>query len=639
MPAPRLLPVGLLLVATLTGASPAQAADGTLLPRVPGSETQAVVGSGGAWCWFSDPRSVHVPGPAKRTFASWIDAEGSIVVSAYDHTTKRLQSAVVRTAFVVDDHNNPSLLRHADGRVSVFWSGHNGPAIHIRTTSRPGDVTSFAPTRTITSFVPGDSVVTYTNPVRVPGEGDRIYLFFRSGYSHQGYVTSDDDGVTWSAARVVVSNGDMRPYVKVAGDGGSGIALAFTDGHPDELTSSVRFSRYTAGELRGADGRLLGALADGIEAGQGDLLWDGPATGTSGWVHDVAVGPDGLPVVVFATIRSTTDHRYHWARFDGTSWVVRELGPAGGTVATGGRERSYSAGITLDHDEPSVVYLARPGSDPAIAEVERWTTRDHGASWVAEAVTSASTETNLRPVRPRGLPDGLDMEALWMSGAYPHFTTFRTSLRGTAAVVPGQPVATTTRINAAVLSVVPGSSLRVSARLVDPTGAAVLDREVTLLSRPLGLTTWGHVAELRTGLDGLVHFQPTPVGSTEYAVTWPGDDSFSPSRSPAALVRSTRPTTALTAVVTRTARLGRSVTTGALLRTGDGRPAAGQRVELLGREPGTTTVRVLAARTTGPDGRVLLPARLARPTDVQVRFTGTATHVGNATPWRRVTLR
>lgn len=628
-----------LVAALLATTSPARAADGQLLPRVPGSETQAVVGTGGAWCWFSDPRSVHVPGPSPRTFTSWIDADGSIVVSAYDHSTRRLQSAVVRTNVVVDDHSNPSLLRHDDGRVSVFWSGHNGPAIHVRTTTRPGDVASFGPTRDLTSFVPGDSVVTYTNPVRVPGEAGRLYLFFRSGYSHQGYVTSEDDGVTWSAAREVVRNGEMRPYVKVASDRGAGIALAFTDGHPDELRSSVRYARYEGGRLRGADGRVLGELTAGIDAAQGDLLWDGAATGVSGWVHDVAVGPDGLPVVVFATIRSAQDHRYHWARYDGTSWVVRELGPAGGSIATDGREPSYSAGISLDHDEPSVVYLARPGADPAVAEIERWTTRDHGSSWVAEAVTTASTQTNLRPVRPRGLPDGLDMEAVWMSGAYPHFTTFRTSLRGTGTVAPGQPVATTTRINAAALSVVPGSSLRVSARLVDPTGAAVVDREVTLVSRPAGFATWSRVAELRTGLDGLVHFQPRPVGSTEYAVTWPGDESFLPSRSPTALVRSLRPLTSLSATVPSAVRFGRSVSVPALLRSGDGRPVPGQRVQLVGRAPGTSLTKVLAERTTGADGRALLPATLPRPTDLQVRFVGTATHVGSAVPWRRVTTR
>jgi hypothetical protein len=635
-----LLPALALVIAAPAGT--AVAADSTTAPlqRVAGSETQAVLGAGGAWCWFSDPRSVHLPGPAPRTVSSWIDADGRIVVSAYDHSTKRLQTATVRTNFVVDDHNNPSLLRHDDNRVSVFWSGHNGSAIFVRTTDRPGDVSSFGPTRSITSFAPGDTVVTYTNPVRVPGEGGRIYLFFRSGYSHQGFVTSDDDGLTWSAGRSLIRNGSQRPYVKYDGDGAGTIAMAFTDGHPDEMRTSVRFARYRAGELQGADGRLLAPLTTGIEAAQGDLLWDAAATGVSGWVHDVAVSADGHPVVVFATIRSAQDHRYHYARWDGTTWRVQELGTAGGSIATAGREPSYSAGITLDHDDPSVIYLARPTADPAIAEIERWTTPDAGGSWVAEAVTTGSALTNVRPVRPRDLPDGTDMEAVWMQGSYPHFTTFRTSLWGTASVVPGQPLATTTRINVSALSVVPGSNVRVSARLVDPNGLGLADREVTLLSRPAGQTTWSWVAERRTGLDGLAHFYPQPFGSTEYAVSWPGSDELLPSLSPAALVKSVREATSLRARASAASRLSRTAAVSArLIRSRDGVGLGGRPVQLLARPLGATSYRVVGEKVSAADGLVSFRPSVLRATDFTVRFIGTATHVGTTSAPLRVVLR
>ncbi len=615
---------------------------GVPLQRVAGSEQQAVLGAGGAWCWFSDPRSIHLPGPQPTTVTSWIDAEGRIVVGAYDHSSKRLQTATVRTNFVVNDHNNPSLLRHADGRVSVFWSGHNGAAIFTRTTTRPGDITSFGSTRSITSFVPDDAVVTYTNPVMLPGEAGRIYLFFRSGYDHQGFVTSDDDGLTWSPGRALLSNGTHRPYVKYAGNRAA-IAVAYSDGHPDELKSSVYYARYEAGELHSADGRVLGQLgggADGLPTGQGDLLWDAAATGISGWVHDVALTPAGDPVVVFATIRSPQDHRYHYARWNGAAWQVQELATAGGSIATGGREPSYSAGITLDHDDPSTVYLARPSVDPAIAEIERWRTPDAGASWLAESVTTASTLTNIRPVRPRGLPAGIDMQAVWMQGSYPHFTTFRTSLWGTAAVVAGQPMPTSTRVDVGALSVVPGSNVRVSARLIDITGRHLGDREVTLLSRPAGQLAWSHVAERRTDVDGLVHFLPQPIGSTDYAVSWPGDTSFEPSLSPAALVRSVRETSALRVTAGAASRLGRHASLMAhLTRGSDGAPLGGRVVQLLTRPAGIGGLRVVAERTTDAAGRVQFRPRVARPTDYVLRFVGGVTHVGTASTPRRFTIR
>src|SRR5687768_7894234 len=111
----RLLALALVAAVGAAVAVPVRAAAAAEpLPLAADAAVQGVLGAGGAWCWFSDPRSVHVPAPTPTTFTGWIDSSGRIVVSAYDHTTRALRHVTVMSFFVVDDHNNPSLLAHPD---------------------------------------------------------------------------------------------------------------------------------------------------------------------------------------------------------------------------------------------------------------------------------------------------------------------------------------------------------------------------------------------------------------------------------------------------------------------------------------------------------------------------------------------
>ncbi|MCA1720152.1 MAG: BNR repeat-containing protein [Actinobacteria bacterium] len=611
----------LTLLLALLGVPAAASADAPL-PRAADASQLSVLGDGAAWCWFSDPRSVYLRSPRPHTLTAWIDSTGRIVVSSFDHGTRQAAWVTLRTLFAVDDHNNPSLLVHPDGRVSVFWSGHNEGAIWIRTMTRPGDIASFGPSRAITAFAPGDRVVTYTNPILLPGESGRIYLFFRSGYLHQAFITSDDDGLTWSPAVVAVEEPNQWPYVKYDSDGASTIAMAFTDGHPDERKSSVFYSAIRAGQYLHANGSVIKQVVDGpLTPAQGDLLWSAADSGVSGWVHDVALDAAGHPVVVFATIPSPTDHRYHYARYDGTAWKVQQLATAGGAIATNGREPSYSGGITLDHANPSIVYLSRPAADPAVDEIERWRTPDAGASWVAEAITSASTETNVRPVRPRGLPSDAQMQAIWMSGPYPYFTSFRTSLFGSAAIDRGTAAPTLMRVSASSLAVVPGSPVSLRARLLDAGGSVLPAAEVTLVQRPAGATVWRRVAEDRTDQDGMVRFDVWPLAGTEYQVLWPGDDLLAPSSSPAVQVQVVRPTAVRTSVPAAPIPVGGVLALSARLVSVAG-GVGGRTVTLVGRRPGALGWTTLMTARTGPDGLVVFRRLLMQPTVYAVRFAG-----------------
>jgi hypothetical protein len=151
-----------------------------------------------------------------------------------------------------------------------------------------------------------------------------------------------------------------------------------------------------------------------------------------GWIWDITVDRDNHPVMVFASFPSDVDHRYHYARWTGTEWYLTELTGAGrwfpqtpaGTVE---REPNYSGGITLDYDDPSVVYLSRQMK--GVFEVFRYSTRDKGVTWDSTALTwdTPAGLVNVRPVVPRHHRHGI-FDLIWMRGTYVHYTDFHTSL-------------------------------------------------------------------------------------------------------------------------------------------------------------------------------------------------------------------
>ncbi len=380
----------------------------------------------GAWSWFGDPRAVHHAGAHRRTYVGWVDAAGSIQVASYDHDTGVRVITTLKANFQVDDHANPSLLVRPDGRLMVFWSAHFGTAMFYRRSLRPEDVTAWEPERTVPTNSPGGFGYTYPNPVQLSAEGNRIWLFWRGGNFNPTFSSSSDE-VTWAPARTLVSVPEPRPYMKVAGNGVDTIHFAFTQGHPRETVNNIYYARYRAGSLYRANGTLIEPLsAAPITPAQADLVYSAAAHGgVRAWVHDVAYDTAGRPIITFATFPTNGDHRYHYARWDGTRWVDREIARAGGSMSVDTNEPNYSGGITLDHEDPNLVYLARQVG--GVFEVELWRTADGGATWTRRPVTGSSARGNYRPISPRG-QTGADLGVIWMRGGYLNFTRFQTAI-------------------------------------------------------------------------------------------------------------------------------------------------------------------------------------------------------------------
>jgi len=380
----------------------------------------------GAWNWFADPRAVYYAGQRKASYAAWVNAKGDAMIGSYDHDTHVISTAVLRYNLGRDDHANPTLLVLPNGRLMAFYSSHGGKRIYYRKTKYPEDIASLERERRVPTRS-GRFGATYPQPIRLGRERGRIWLFWRGSDWQPAFATSAD-GRRWTTPRTVIQetipHKRHRPYVKVASEGFDTIHFAFTEAHPGRYPTGIYYMKYQEGLFYTASGRTIGSLSTlPITPEQADQIYDPKVKGVRAWIYDVAADEHDLPVVVYDEILRHDDHRYRYARWTPyTGWQDHEIVPAGQAITN--TPGWYSAGISLDHEDPRIVYLARKVDGQY--EIERWKTDDGGTTWTHTAITSRSQEPNLRPVTPRGLPDN-DV-VFWMRGDYPNYLKFRTAL-------------------------------------------------------------------------------------------------------------------------------------------------------------------------------------------------------------------
>lgn len=391
-----------------------------------------VVAEDAAWCWFSDPRAVYHKGSDERIYYAYINSKGDVVISSRDLRSEEIKTFVLHKELQVDDHNVPSILFLPDGRLIAFYTEHNG-RFFTRKSKNPEDITEWEEERVIPF---GGERITYSHPVMLEEEGNRLYMFWRGSDWQPSFSFSDDFGDTWSDSKVLIASRNIkgkprnRPYVKVYSGGRDRIDFIFTDGHPGvEPTNSVYHFYYKKGMFYQTNGDLIGSIGGpAIQHQNVYKVYDGEKDSIRAWISDVAIAKDGNPVIVYPRFPKDTDHRYYYAKWNGKEWLDEEICKAGGwmpVVDPGERVREphYSGGISLDHYDPSNVYLSRKVD--GFFEVEQWKRKKKG--WISTKITSGSETNNVRPYVVVGVTG--DPIVLWMTGVYNHYTKFDTDLR------------------------------------------------------------------------------------------------------------------------------------------------------------------------------------------------------------------
>ncbi len=396
----------------------------------------------GTWCWFSDPRAVMIDG---KVVTGWVKENGTVEAAQFDLSDQSTTTSELYFMLEKDDHNNPAFATTASGDAIVMYTRHAFKDLFINRLTINDDQFRSTGAQLIHPITAEEldkfprETITYANPYRLANEDNRIYCFGRWTGFKPNIMWSDDDGMTWSKSKVMITNypfdGNNRPYVKYYSDGQSRIHMVFTDGHPRvEPTNSVYYAYYENGAFFKASGEKICTIDElPFEPKDASVVFTSNPEDGRAWVADIGEDENNHPVILYTRSPEESNHEYWYASYSKKGWQdykICDSGPWFPQTPEGTREREphYFGGMTIHPDDASVVYLSRQVN--GVFEIERWQTNNQGKSWKSKAVTQESEYDNVRPYVPRGL-DKADKEVvLWMENQkYIHYTDYKTSVK------------------------------------------------------------------------------------------------------------------------------------------------------------------------------------------------------------------
>jgi hypothetical protein len=434
-------------------------------PELEGVPGAVLLKPNGGWCWYQGPRALvtrdgrvvftTVSGDTYGAFDG-----GDLWATSWKPGMGELEHFELHDRFQRDDHAVAGLLESEDGRLLAVYGKHGNDRLQRwRTTTQPGDIGAWAEERSLDT----GAAYTYSNVFRLASEEGRLYNFSRSRGYNPNCTVSEDGGRTWRHGWSLLSwtRADLedepratgidggRPYLRYASDGKDAIHFVSTDDHPRAYDNSIYHGVYRDGKLHDSTGNVVGEPdPDGpspwkprsfTEVFRGD-------TDAVAWTVDLELDEEGHPYTVFSVqvdgaasrgrrgqADGGQDHRYHYARFDGSAWQVHEMAFAGTRLYAG--EDDYTGLVALDPDAPKIVVVST-NADPATGEplisradgerhheLFRGTTDDGGETWKWAAITHDSPADNLRPVIPAN-PGG-DRVLLWCRGVLTSYGDYR----------------------------------------------------------------------------------------------------------------------------------------------------------------------------------------------------------------------
>ena len=413
------------------------------------AQTPQILTNDGAWCWFSDPRAIYTNKKNGQIITGWVTKSGDIVSASLDLKTGKTIQKKLYSKLEIDDHDNPAFLELANHEILTQYTWHgggkNGMGVIQHITSNPFDINSFTDSTIFRPQTPEllqkfvRETYTYANPFRLESENNKIYSFGRWIGFKPNFITSTDNGKTWSDPVVVITSEKLdtnnRPYVKYYSDGKSKIHLVFTDGHPNsEPLNSVYYCYYEKGAFWRADGSKI-ANVDQLPFQPSDatVVYEAtPATGKA-WIFDIVIDSKGRPVIAYTRYPTNLQHQYYYAVYDGKKWndhLLIDSGKWFPQTAEGAteREQNYSGGVTIDPLNPSIVYFSHEIND--VFELSKGETNDLGKTWKITPVTRNSKLDNVRPVIPRYKKKSNENVLLWMENRkYIYYTEFDTTIK------------------------------------------------------------------------------------------------------------------------------------------------------------------------------------------------------------------
>ena len=204
----------------------------------------------GAWIWFSDPRAVYYAGQHRRSYTTWVNADGNAILGSFDHDTQVVSTVVLRYGVGRDDHANPTLLMlpgRPAGRLLLeppraghFLPGHAVPGGH-RVARAGAQGAALRPDRFGSTYPDAHSAEPRGGASGCSGVGP--------GGSRPS--PRAPTGRRWSRPKTLIRENipgkRHRPYVKVASNGVDTIHFAFTEAHPGRYPTAIYYAKYREG--------------------------------------------------------------------------------------------------------------------------------------------------------------------------------------------------------------------------------------------------------------------------------------------------------------------------------------------------------------------------------------------------------
>lgn len=401
----------------------------------------------GAWCWFADPRAMHVEnGQTNATYMGYIDVHGSIKATQVDFKNNKTNEVLIRSYFQPDDHNNPAFLALPDGRIMIFYSRHTDePCFYYRISKKPGDITSLGDEKVLKTA----NNTTYPNPFILSDDPDHIYLCWRGINWHPTVAQlsmpdeNDNCSWTWGPKQMVQSTG-ARPYAKYISNGKDKIYVSYTTGHPDnEYPNWLYFNAFNINsrQMEDINGKVLSSVDNGpFKVNKTESFANTyPATivdktsNSRDWLWNIAFDKNGNPAIGMVKINNGKDsHDYYYAKWNGSKWTQTFLANGGGHFhQTPTTERCYSGGMAIDRDNPETVYCSVPveGKYGKVYEIMKYTLDENGKVTNEEAITHDSKLNNVRPYVIEGTNDS-PLRVTWMNGLYYYWIVNSTYPKG-----------------------------------------------------------------------------------------------------------------------------------------------------------------------------------------------------------------
>ncbi|MDD5063489.1 MAG: glycoside hydrolase family 88 protein [Phycisphaerae bacterium] len=445
-----------ILVTILCLSQPAFPAD-----RVAGN--MMLINDNGGWCWYQDDKVVYDPVGRNVLVSTAAEEHGFGGVSGtrlndMDATTFNIDTGTrTRTLaheFGGDDHNMGAFWIRPDGRyLHIYCQHYNDPQVtYLRLADNPHDGSSWGSEYTYNwetiSGLTDTQSSSYTNVYYLSGEGTpgvgRLYNIIRVFTRTPCISYSDDLGQTWQYMGQLCSPAGGSTYSnfyhKFRSNGVDRIDFIGVENHPRDNNNNVYHGYIKNGKSYNSygvvvDDNLYDQSAPSVQAFTPIFIADTTIDADSyhtGWSNEMELDKDGHPVCLYQTRHGTepwgnnsgswgnigaADHRFFYARFNGSTWTSTELCKMGGGLHL--PEQDYIGMGCIHPDDANIVYVAtqfdpRDDSENEYREIFKGVTSDNGSTWNWTQLTFDSTINNTRPAVPQW--DADNTAVVWTRG-------------------------------------------------------------------------------------------------------------------------------------------------------------------------------------------------------------------------------